>query len=186
MKCPPGFLFDSFFQKCSNPQGTFILNGMPENCHQDCRSCDGPSGSSCLSCYSPSVLNQASKKCEFDCLQGFYKDSDFYCQKCHDSCKNCAGPLPTNCLSCADEISLKTGEGVCESCGNENNRNESRCQFLTALSGLQPSTNDDRDIYSSVSLELLVKNQGRYKEMIAQLKSEDLNVLLEVALVCID
>ena len=68
-------------------------------CDASCKTCNGPSPTSCLSCYSGKYfLDNSCVSCDVD---GYYQDTDTQtCKSCDASCKTCNGPSPTNCLSC--------------------------------------------------------------------------------------
>ena len=86
-------------------------------CDTSCKSCNGPLGTQCLSCYA--FANLQSGVCT--CIENYYYEelcsppmpcASFpfsACKRCHISCKTCSGSGDDNCLSCFFTDVLKNG-----------------------------------------------------------------------------
>ena len=70
------------------------------SCHSFCSSCDGPSQTNCLSCYSSThrTHNPTSKTCP--CDSGYYSNGALLCLTCTSPCLTCNGGSIINCTSC--------------------------------------------------------------------------------------
>ena len=103
--------------------GTQCPNGLYKNitnhtcllCNSLCETCQGPSSSDCITCYSPHYLvysSAAASSCQSTCLQKYYgDDSDRKCKNCDSTCLTCdiAGSL--GCTSCASTLYLQSSVG---------------------------------------------------------------------------
>ena len=79
-------------------------------CHEECRSCNGPTKFNCLSCYNGLYLDN--NTCTSSCSQGYFPirteiNSDYYfiCQECYHNCKSCLNigdAEKMNCATCKD------------------------------------------------------------------------------------
>ena len=93
------YLYESrCYRTC--PEGTYTNDYVCENCHPDCKTCDGPpetGNSNCKSCISPDkILNKGN--CIYECPNGFYYDEN--------SIKVCKCDL-IKCSKCSDESKEK-------------------------------------------------------------------------------
>ena len=106
--------------KCysSCPIGTYVNNFKCENCHPDCKTCDGPANinnTNCRSCLSPYKYLQH-RNCVANCRNGYYtdeNDSSIKICKCElDKCFKCSEEsLSMNlCISCNDNFYPKSDE----------------------------------------------------------------------------
>ena len=106
--------------KCYNacPTGTWANNFQCEDCHPDCKACDGPAyiiNTNCKSCLSPDKYLQFGN-CVSNCRNGYYideNDSSIKICKCElDKCFKCSEEsLSMNlCISCNDNYYPKSDE----------------------------------------------------------------------------
>lgn len=59
-------------------------------CHEECRTCSGPTKNDCTGCYEPKYYHKG--KCIYNCPSGFYHDKDsMECKACHAHCSSCEG-----------------------------------------------------------------------------------------------
>ena len=81
-------------------------------CHNECRSCNGPSKSNCLSCFNGTYLEN--NNCKLNCSEGYFpiitelNNSEYYftCNECYKNCKTCSegGDIQKmNCETCKEK-----------------------------------------------------------------------------------
>jgi len=75
-------------------------------CHSSCKTCYGPTSTSCLGCISGHVYFQ--NTCQKNCPTGtFFKHTLQRCFQCHPLCKTCIGSSPNKCSSCISTLFLQ-------------------------------------------------------------------------------
>lgn len=101
------------------------------------------------------------------------------CNLCHESCSECSGQGSSKCTLCSNPYSWLTTDGVCVSCSKSYDPADPNCQFITELKLVE--LKKEKDINSSVTLQLEIANVVRFKELIADIKSENIPEYLEVS-----
>ncbi|EAR89409.2 zinc finger lsd1 subclass family protein (macronuclear) [Tetrahymena thermophila SB210] len=127
IKCKDGLSFNSnqatkLCAKCDldsmyvkDPNGLNIC----QNCHINCKGCNGPNIQDCIQCKDQFSFNPNDKSCETcNIADGKYIDENNYCNKCDVTCKTCTGPGNRNCKLCAEGLYFNDDK-VCEKCPRE-------------------------------------------------------------------
>ncbi|EAR90733.2 zinc finger lsd1 subclass family protein (macronuclear) [Tetrahymena thermophila SB210] len=133
------FLIDDKCDQCAYP-GTpskYFTNYQKQTCDlcstkfgTDCLECDQ---NSCTKCQ-PTNQYIYKNKCENQCGDGYYANSEYNCQPClNNNCLTCDPNLPKNCLSCPTfgKILLQNNDCVIQ-CAEGFFQNQNICQLCPA------------------------------------------------------
>ena len=115
-------------------------------CDNSCATCNGSSGTNCLSCTGSFLLTPFSS-CSVECpVENYYPLlASNLCQKCFSRCLKCKGGLESDCVSCQPEFFLFSGK--CDSsCPTTHYKDSARRECLpcssSCLTCRGPTTTD--------------------------------------------
>ena len=137
-----------YLSKCYKtcPDGTYPISYNCNNCHPDCKKCDGPAetdNTNCKSCKSQYKYLKYGN-CVYNCINGFYNDEN------DNSIKICKCDL-IKCFKCSKE---SLNQNLCLTCNegyypkeNDNNNIDSFIDCYNNPQGYYLDNNDGNPIY---------------------------------------